>query len=201
MPYLDLTGIGNKHLASNSRRPSKLKLRLNLRGLMLLLLSADDQEKVNCILKNLSKADNDVELKRDLNGLLYTVKENFPFLSIYFERFLEVTHTFVFNRLKEIANEIKDRLDKISLEELKYIVTRKFYTKIESRVWNNTTGRLGISRTLALPGVVPKEVCLYKLSILYYLRTNIEDDLFLIDIMIDDNKYDLANCNCVFQSG
>jgi hypothetical protein len=143
MPYLDLTGIGNKHLASNSRRPSKLKLRLNLRGLMLLLLSADDQEKVNCILKNLSKADNDVELKRDLNGLLYTVKENFPFLSIYFERFLEVTHTFVFNRLKEIANEIKDRLDKISLEELKYIVTRKFYTKIESRVWNNTTGRLG----------------------------------------------------------
>jgi hypothetical protein len=188
MPYLDLLHIDNKHLASNSKRTLNNRYSLNLRGLMLLLLSEENPDKFNCILRNLAKTDNDVEIKRDFNGLAYTVKENYPFLSIYFEQFLKITGIFVFNCLKDIAIGIQGNLDKISLEELKYIVTREFYSRIESRRWDNTKGMdFSSLMILDIPGV-PKEVSIYKLSILYYLRTHIEDELFLIDAMIDDNK-------------
>ncbi|NAL78049.1 hypothetical protein [Nitrososphaera sp. AFS] len=189
-PYLDLTRIDDRLGLASDPSGTVSRYRLNLRGLMLLLLSEEDPEQVNCVLKNLAKTDNDIHIKRDFNGLLYTVKENYPFLSIYFEKFLEVTDNFAFHRLKAIAMEIEYTLDKILLEELKNIVTRKFYSGIETRDWSNATSSMSRTRLLdlAILGVVPKEVSLYKLSILYYLRSLVENELFLIDVMIDDNK-------------
>lgn len=187
-PYLDLKRIGDSHSASNSSDGYSL----NLRGLTLLLLSEEDPEKITCILKNLAKTENDIE-EHDSKGLVYTVKENYPFLSNYFEQFLEMTGTFVFYSLKEIAIEIKDTLDKIPSGEPKYIVTRKFYFKIESLRWGGPRGiRRSALTTLGRGMLVPKEVSLYRLNILYYLRSHIAGELTLIDALINDNNDNLA---------
>ena len=105
---------------------------------MLLLLSEEDPEKINCVIKNLAMRDNDIELKRESNGLLYTIKENFPFLSIYFERFHQACRKdFVTSCLKKIAKDLEYKLDDIQIKELKYIVTHKFFSEIESRYCDN----------------------------------------------------------------
>lgn len=82
------------------------------------------------------------------------------------------------------------------MKELKYSVTRKYYSRIESYEWRN--GRLFYTHLKILPphlrnkqlntirgfNADPKFVSMYKLSILYYIRGNIEEDLFLVDKMI-----------------
>lgn len=190
-PCLNLTSIHDNGTASDSQKRAFRKYSLNLRGLMLLLLSEEDPEKINCVIKNLAMRNNDIELKRESNGLLYTIKENFPFLSIYFERFHQACRKdFVTSCLKKIAKDLEYKLDDIQIKELKYIVTHKFFSEIESRYCDNggdlTSRGLILEQQYQEP--VPREIFLYKLSILYYLREQIEDELFLINIMVDDNK-------------
>jgi hypothetical protein len=193
-PYLNLTSIHDSRTAADSQKRTLRKYILNLRGLMLLLLSEEDSEKINCVIKNLAMMDNDIELKRDSNGLLYTINENFPFLSKYFERFHQACRKdFVPSHLKKIAKDLEDILDDIKIKDLKYIVTRKFFSDIESRYWDSGGGLTSSGLILELESqeAVPREIFLYKLSILYYLREQIEDELFLINIMVDDNKRSL----------
>ena len=189
--YLNLTNIHDSRTASDSQKGTLRKYSLNIRGLMLLLLTEEDSEKINCVIKNLARMDNDIELKRDSNGLLYTIKENFPFLSIYFERFHEACRKdFVTSCLKKIAKDLKYKLDDIQIKELKYIVTHKFFSEIEDREYNGTGGLISKRLILDLDyrETVPREILLYKLSVLYYIRDYIQNELFLINDMVDDNK-------------
>lgn len=195
LPYINLTCTHGGHPASDSQKCVVRKYSLNLRGLMLLLLSEEDSEKINYIIKNLAKTDNDIELKIDSDGLLYTVKDNFPFLSIYFERFNKACRKeFVPSRLKKIAKDLEYKLDDIPIKELKYTVTRKFFSEIEDREYNGSGGltRRRLILDLDYRETVPREILLYKLSVLYYIRDYIQNELFLINDMVDDNKSNLS---------
>ena len=169
------------------------KYRLNFRGLVLFLLSEDNIVVINAVLKNLSEIDRDLELKQDTNGLSYSIKENFPFLCNYFTEFQSAIHSdFVPSRLKDVVKEIENKLDFIEMKELKYYVTRKFYAYIQNYEFRNDAlfyTQLKIPLGLTID---PTHISIYKLSILYYIRKNIEEELSLVDKMIQTNEENIG---------
>ncbi|MDQ6666884.1 MAG: hypothetical protein M3Y53_01505 [Thermoproteota archaeon] len=173
----------------NSMTSSK-KYRLNLRGLMLFILSEDNFVEINDVLKNLIETDTDVELKKDSSGLSYTVKENFPFLSRYFIEFQRVVRKdFAFIALKRAGKIVQNKLESISMKELKYIVTREYYAQIEKFYWSKDCLLFG-HLELNLYGYNGnyRDIWMYKLSILYFIRKSVEEDLSLINKMIIGNE-------------
>ena len=134
-----------------------------------------------------------MQIKQDTNGLSYSIKENFPFLCNYFTEFQSAIHReFVPSRLKDVVKEIENKLDFIEMKELKYYVTRKFYAYIQNYEFRNDAlfyTQLKIPLGLTID---PTHISIYKLSILYYIRKNIEEELSLVDKMIQTNEENIG---------
>ena len=76
------------------------------------------------------------------------------------------------------------------MKELKYYVKCKFYANIENFEFRNDvlfSTRLTIPPCLPRYNLDPRPISIYELSILYYIRKNI-DDLSLVDEMISRNE-------------
>lgn len=112
--------------------------------------------QINKVIENLSKIDNYWKIKNelapsDIIGITYgdskdinkidlvnhKVKERFPFLSFYYRYKNHLPQNFAVNVLIKIAEEFANRLETMSIAELKYRTTYEFFTKIENYFWES----------------------------------------------------------------
>lgn len=133
---------------------------LNLRGLLQYILLCKETKfsyrQINKVIENLSKIDNYWKIENelapsDIIGITYVdskdinkidlvnhkVKERFPFLSFYYRYKNHLPQNYAANVLIKIAEELANRLETMSIAELKYRTTYEFFTKIENYFWES----------------------------------------------------------------
>jgi hypothetical protein len=169
---------------------------LNLRGLLLYLTGeSTDSNRIDKTLRSLSERDRYVRVndsvligldKNNVEDLLrvwsYQIKEDFPFLSHFNELKNNLPEKFSPSLLKNIALELRDRIEDISNENLKYEVTSRYYKALTDQFW-----LVGISSTpliLDRNRVNPETrdlIIKYQLEILTYLIHRKQKDLLRLE--------------------